>query len=303
MAQMEAERFACEACGKSYRWRAELAGKKVKCACGHVMVAPEPEPVPAAAEEEDLYALAGEEKIKPKPKFKLPLGYGNCPACGAHLVEGAMLCVQCGHHLLGDRGPKSQPVAAVAAPPIAPPPAMPPVVKPLAYAHGAAAGESVADQYFPDKTKDLHLPLALILVGTVVEVGMGMFYREGTVPKMLAGVGIGMAVNTALMLIAVFAVAKMRGIKFGPLPTAILKLSGISIGPGAIGGLIGFGLGWLPLFGGLIGLVAGFCLYFASIGALFDLDESDTWWLVITIFVVELLATFAIAGLMLRTAV
>jgi len=32
----------CDGCGKKYKWKAELAGKKVKCKCGHVMTIPQP---------------------------------------------------------------------------------------------------------------------------------------------------------------------------------------------------------------------------------------------------------------------
>jgi hypothetical protein len=102
------------------------------------------------------------------------------------------------------------------------------------------------------------------------------------------------------MLAGIFLVAKIRDISFGPLPTAIIKLCAISIGPGAIGSLLGLVLAWFPL-GGLIGWVVGFILYFALIGALFDLDESDTWWCVITIFGVKLLVVFVIVGYVLQS--
>src|SRR5205807_7472407 len=35
MATGQLEKFNCDGCGKSYRWKAELAGKRVKCKCGH----------------------------------------------------------------------------------------------------------------------------------------------------------------------------------------------------------------------------------------------------------------------------
>src|SRR5678815_4626656 len=33
--------FACEVCGKIFNWKATLAGKKAKCACGTIMTVPE----------------------------------------------------------------------------------------------------------------------------------------------------------------------------------------------------------------------------------------------------------------------
>lgn len=50
-------RFACAACNKSYRWKPELAGRKVKCTCSHVMIAPKE---PPAAPDDDLIPLADE---------------------------------------------------------------------------------------------------------------------------------------------------------------------------------------------------------------------------------------------------
>ena len=33
-------KFGCKQCGKTYKWKPEFAGKKVKCKCGYVMTAP-----------------------------------------------------------------------------------------------------------------------------------------------------------------------------------------------------------------------------------------------------------------------
>src|SRR5580698_7545917 len=56
----EASKFSCGACGRSYTWKKELAGRRGKCKCGQMMdipasVAPPPPPEP---QEDDLYSLA-----------------------------------------------------------------------------------------------------------------------------------------------------------------------------------------------------------------------------------------------------
>src|SRR5437867_3970116 len=61
MSQVDEARFACEGCKKTYRWKPELAGKKVKCKCGTVMTCPAQEPGAAV---EDLYDLAPEENAQ-----------------------------------------------------------------------------------------------------------------------------------------------------------------------------------------------------------------------------------------------
>jgi hypothetical protein len=57
--ELQIDRFTCEACAKTYRWKPELAGKRVKCSCGHVMTAPQGPP-------DDLYDLAPSVE-QPKP--------------------------------------------------------------------------------------------------------------------------------------------------------------------------------------------------------------------------------------------
>ena len=67
---MMAIEFSC-ACGKKYRLRDELAGKKAKCArCGAVLVVPtppEPEPEPEADGPIDIYAV--EEPVVAEPQW------------------------------------------------------------------------------------------------------------------------------------------------------------------------------------------------------------------------------------------
>src|SRR4051812_48229862 len=66
METIDQGKFTCQSCGKSYRWKPEFAGKKVKCKCGTVMTAPKsppraaPPPPPAAdgPDLDALYALA-----------------------------------------------------------------------------------------------------------------------------------------------------------------------------------------------------------------------------------------------------
>ena len=64
MESVEQGKFSCDKCGKSYKWKPELAGKKVKCKCGNIMAAPAEEPVAAEPEVDldSLYELAAEEK-------------------------------------------------------------------------------------------------------------------------------------------------------------------------------------------------------------------------------------------------
>lgn len=62
-------KFGCDECGKRYRWKEQLAGKKVKCKCGHVMRVPET----VEDEDEGEFELADETtptKAPPPPPPK-----------------------------------------------------------------------------------------------------------------------------------------------------------------------------------------------------------------------------------------
>jgi hypothetical protein len=103
-------KFTCASCGKEFRWKPEIAGRKAKCKCGQTLtvpatppapkvaapapniVAPSPEPNPLDWSDEPAadYAAA-----PPAPAASGP----RCPSCGAGLPANAVLCVNCGYNL------------------------------------------------------------------------------------------------------------------------------------------------------------------------------------------------------------
>jgi len=72
----------------------DMAGRLVRCPkCGENLMVPRPEPASTTSEgEDDEYSLA--------PVPELPPQKPSCPACNAELPAGAILCVQCGYHLV-----------------------------------------------------------------------------------------------------------------------------------------------------------------------------------------------------------
>src|SRR5438094_5268851 len=93
-------RFTCDGCGKSYRWKPELAGKKAKCKCGSTMTVPAEDPARAGAGvddlEADLYALAEDANSKKHQPASTAL---RCPGCGGEMAPGAVVCVSCGYDM------------------------------------------------------------------------------------------------------------------------------------------------------------------------------------------------------------
>ena len=72
-----------------------------------------------------------------------------------------------------------------------------------------------------------------------------------------------------------------------------VRLAAISVAPAAAADLLAPMFALIPL-GGLVLLVAQFAVYFALIGALFDLDQNDTWYCVCVIFLVRLAVFFTL---------
>ncbi len=84
MASSDSEQVTCPSCSKSYRWKADLAGRSVPCKqCGKSFIIPDqpglglaeqPAPQPKHAEEDDLYELATDPDDEPElpPAFKSP---------------------------------------------------------------------------------------------------------------------------------------------------------------------------------------------------------------------------------------
>ena len=191
--------------------------------------------------------------------------------------------------------PPPQPVVPVADPPTAPGTA--PVGRaPIAYRSGPV-GPAVAE---PETIKNLYMPLWLLGGGVAIEV-VGALIR-GPFPRAVVLVGLNLILGTAVMLVGILLAARWRAIDLGHFWTAVFKLAAISVAPGAAVTLLSPALSFLGLLGGLLGLILEFVLYFALIGALFDLDQSDTWYVVLVIFLVRLVLYFAVLAWVMSRA-
>ncbi|MBI2194714.1 MAG: hypothetical protein HYU36_22265 [Planctomycetes bacterium] len=102
-----ADPIRCE-CGKEYSQDSVSRGPKVKCPyCGRERPVREAPPTPAGA--------------VASPQARPAAAPGACPSCGAAIAPGAVLCVQCGYHILrgqkvgGGSAPSSKAEAATAA--------------------------------------------------------------------------------------------------------------------------------------------------------------------------------------------
>lgn len=96
---MPAGKFSCDACGKAYSWKTELAGRRVKCKCGQTMSVPQDDPAGADDGVGELSALADGGARAGGP---------TCPSCASPVDPAAVLCINCGTNLKTGQKIKTQ---------------------------------------------------------------------------------------------------------------------------------------------------------------------------------------------------
>jgi hypothetical protein len=276
------EKFYCGGCQHAMTWKQEYAGRRIKCKrCGHAMVIPaqpgrpEPEPEP---QEDDLYALSDLASDARAAAASLP----------PTIVE------------------------AVAAAPVAA--KKPPRSGiPLAYQQGPTPGDrrrAAADSQI-DPTRDLYVPIGLLLVGTVLHIGFyAIHYNLGGIA--IISTSIGLTIMTLLETTVLFgfalAIAGPLGVSFGGVGTAILKLAAIAVfcdglttwadglfakyaGHMASGGLMSFGV---------IGFPIALGVYWTLLIYLFSMDPGDSWLVVVILAVFSRILRIVLLLLLLR---
>jgi hypothetical protein len=164
-----------------------------------------------------------------------------------------------------------------------------PATIPLSY----QTAPKTAPQADPQTITNLYAPLWLLGGGVAVQVVMA-FLMQRDLAAALMYVAVVLFAGTATMLVGVLLAARWRQIDLGSFGPAVLKLAAISVAPGAAVAIMSLALRFIPVLGALAGLIIEFVLYFAMLGALFDLEDSDTWYCVCVIFLVRLAIYFGV---------
>ena len=127
-------RIACPNCGKQYKWKTQIAGRKVQCSqCEQKMRLPDTaegaiEPIGPLLNQQNQASHGAYEldlpEEEPTPASSAPPvhmdagpagdGNGHCPACNSKLKPGAVLCINCGYHV--EEGKKIKTSVAQGAP-------------------------------------------------------------------------------------------------------------------------------------------------------------------------------------------
>ena len=115
MGEGDGAKFACTTCGREFKWKPELGGRKAKCKCGATVTVPQAPPAapppPPADDEFDLTDLP--EPIPPRggartattattspplPMADAPAEKIACPVCNTPAPPTAVLCTNCGYN-------------------------------------------------------------------------------------------------------------------------------------------------------------------------------------------------------------
>lgn len=254
--------IVCSQCHKQYKWKAELAGRKVKCKCGQLItVSAAP---PEQDEEIDLYAFADDATSGATPATPIqpiaPIAPIAATAAPAAVVGAA-------HPMLGYR-PK--PISR----------------EPVSSGAWGLEGSPI---------KDFWLPIACIAVGLIVKLVDWMVLNDLSFIWAMSAVGIEMVVEMTILVIGCLIAMRLLDMALGAPLQALLKLAGVAIAPGAIGGLIAssFDFGWM------IGWGIAFLMYIFLLMAFFDLDGNEVMILAVIIWVLRQAAAYAVLFLLM----
>ena len=278
MEQAEQAKFSCSSCGKSYKWKPEFAGRKVKCKCGNVMTAPAAPPAADEPELDALYALADEGKqaaVAAPPSIR-------CPSCRSELEVCSTLCAQCGFDLKsGKRATASKPRGGGGVAPagagaggagVAVASSRGPVSPMLGYVpkrRGLEDEKGIED----NQVQDLYVPLGLIAFGLVAGVVQKMFFDTLTISAGAAVVEVlvGTVVEVIVLAVAFLVAIRMMDVALGSPGTGLLKLAAIAIAPAAVAETAGYLIGE-KMF---VPWVMQWAIWFGLFKYLFDLDLGE----------------------------
>ncbi len=260
--------IVCTGCNRKFAWKPELAGRKVKCKCGDVLIV---RGMTHEGEQHHAAWPAARPRSAPPPADD-DLGGLMALAADADRAAAAMPV-----EIRDVPVPAAAPAAAPAA-----------VAKPrgqqaagtLAQARAAKAAAAMIDP-----VRDLYVPVALILAGMAMYVGFYAHQYElgGSALTMVSiGLSVLTLLKTAVLVVGALLLAGPLGVGFGTVGPAVRKLAAISVfSDGATawvdlltagtlghhhGGTIGYGpIGWL----------ASVAIYLAGMVYLFSMDVMD----------------------------
>ena len=265
-ASSSSQSFKCTKCHAKYPWSAEFVGKVAKCPCGAVLKVPA-SPDGGAPATNTPASTAQPSQVAPKP----PRSSGMMADQGTAVDR---LFAKPDVDELPDE-----------------------VEAELAGLDQFAERETTVAVY--NDFRDRKFPVALLAIGGLLMLAQILVqvirYQEPLLESIIGNI-LSVVINVVLMLAGVVLASKFGGINFGELKAALMKLTGIFIGPIVLGELVTQALGGdmaVAVIGNACAIVAcWFLIYY-----LFSLDGQQTMICVVAIGVVRIAVVTFIIGM------
>jgi hypothetical protein len=256
-------RIVCPSCGKRYAWKPQLAGKRVKCACGEAFTVPAEAPGDAAVEADDLYAFNDE------------------PAAVASAPRAAVA-----------------PATPTAVPPPLPqlPAAAPKAPEVLTYESKRVVEQKRKAMFEHWRLTDLWLPLSLVVLGIACRQlvpYMGTAIGGARLTVTIALVALGLAFNIVLMIAAMKVAAMLADVEFGHPAQATVKLGFMFVVSAAAGAFFA-SIDKFDTLGITVGVHAMIVLYWILFPLLFKTGVQETMWAVSIIIIIQAIVNIGV---------
>jgi DNA-directed RNA polymerase subunit RPC12/RpoP len=293
MGQVVNQSFACAACGKRFKWKPDLAGKRVKCPCGAGVEVPRrdvEEEAPAASGLDGFDDLFGAHAVDAPPLPTAP------PLDEAQPAQTAT----------------SKPKPAVRRPQQTAPPAPQPseaqliaerlgialpTRKRLDMSEEVQAGRAEMEKLASGSLiRDIVLPIPIILVGIMLSYAQARQYSEHPAATAAAAWGVvatRVALSVGLILLAMWLLTSFMDVNFlGSFGKCVLRLCAIAIGPAAVYDTLVFTVGG-DLAGPFAGVAASVALWGVLYWGLMRVDLKDATVCVMVTFILVTFANYA----------
>jgi DNA-directed RNA polymerase subunit RPC12/RpoP len=322
MSQGSSKSFVCPHCQKRFQWSTQIADRKAQCPnCakkiriptvpGRIAEAVDPLPQthqPEPQPESDTYDLdltGIDESIvdaPPSAAQQSAAQTGRCPACNQSINPSAVICIKCGYDLKkgkrmqtdvaeGDKADKPRTKNTTI-----PETAMPSIgASPISRALEDHDDEAEASSFV-----QAWLPLILILVGLGVrlieQLNFAANPTEGIISALIV-IGAELIINVPMLLVGMIIAVKALDVSFGPLGQALYKMVAVIIGPTALAAIMAYLIG--GIMGSFVGWFISFGAYWTLLSVFFDLEGMEALRLIIILWVLDILMTFIILGVIL----
>ena len=291
----------CGGCDRKFAWKPQLAGRRVKCKCGHVIaVHSGTGAVERSRPSSPAATSAKPVSVKPRPPVR--------PAPVDDLDGLAALAAD------AERAAAALPVEIREVEPVAiavatPAPRRSAGTAPLAYQRAPTAVErqkaAAAARALLDPVRDLYVPTTLVAVGLALYVGFyGFAFNLGAGALAIVAVilAIVIAVKTAMLIGAALFLAGPLGVSFGTLWTAVLKLAAIAVFTDGVTAWVDHGITHLAGHHGSSGMLGygamswavSVGLYWVMMVYLFAMDVTDARMVVLCLSIFSRVIRFAI---------